>query len=283
MIRKAVTSHHSTAQPCYEGSCATLINCNLKQDASQGPQYTFLHVETVILQCMQCRQTHDLCGQVSAKHFHCAAASRHSTRLFPKSFTGVGFDSSRSSTMATGYHCFVQENEPNSSAGSGTKLPSALQKFVCKGMYWCSQRILSSTTTASGHQKKPVRFHLDQPVRSPGQALLELWLNSLGTAGMLYANARLGEPGKPATSTEVPGCTSSVTNVITHLLTDRTTRRRHKLTRALRLLIRRLGKHADCLPRLTILWLLRLIPYADTYMRQHCSNPCTFAASAEVT
>ncbi len=165
MIRKVVTGHHSTAQPCYEGSCATLIAISNK-DASQGPQYTFLHVETVILQCMQCRQTCDLCGQVSAKHFHCAAASRHSTRLFPKRFTGVGFDSSRSSTMATGYHCFVQEKEPNSSAGSGTELPSALHKLVCKGMYWCSQRILSSTITASGHKKRPVRCHLDQPVRS---------------------------------------------------------------------------------------------------------------------
>ncbi len=277
MIRKAVTSQHSTAQPCYEGSCATVICCNLQQDPSQRPQYTFLLVETVILQCMQCRQTCDLCGQESAKHFHCAAASRHSTRLFPKRFTGVGFDSSRSSTMATGYHCFVQENEPNSAAGSGTKLPSALQKLVCKGMYWCLQGTLSSTITASGHKTKTVCFHLDQPVRSLRQALLELWLNSLGTAGILYDNARLGEPGKPATSTAVPGCTNSVTtNVITHLSTDRTTRRRHKLTLALRLLIRRLCKHAECWSRLTILWLLRVIPYVDTYIWQHCSNPCTF-------
>ncbi len=200
-------SRHS--QPCFEASCATLISCNLQQDASPGPQYTFLLVETVILQCMQCRQTCDLCGQESAKHFHCAAASRHSTRLFPKSFTGVGLDSSRSSTMATGYHCFVQENEANPAAGSGTKSPSALQRFVCKGMCWCSQRILCSTVTASGHQKKPISCHLDQPVRSLGQALLELWLNSLGTAGILYANARLEEPGKPATSTAVPGCTTT--------------------------------------------------------------------------
>lgn len=103
--------------------------------------------------CMLCRQTCDLCGQVSAKHFHCAAASRHSTRLFPKRFTGVGFDLSRSSTMATGYHCFVQENEPITSAGSCTKSPPALQEFVCKGMHWCSQRILSSLITANGHKK----------------------------------------------------------------------------------------------------------------------------------
>ncbi len=75
-------------------------------------------------------------------------------------------------------------------------------------------------------------FHLGQPVRFPGQALLGLWLNSLDTAGLLYASERPGELGKPATST--------VKNVITHVYTcqstDRTPRRRHKLTVRLRFL-----------------------------------------------